>query len=143
MWKRKCDVNEKLLPTPTQIISTEEFVPLDQTEDQKKVEHKLIEISSENSKKLGISRQKFLATSGGMAAAFPALNSVFGHFFDVDESEFFAPKSSDEKCPKKQFIFDIHTHHVGSGKIIEFPALLQYREVGARPSNTQYGWIYK
>lgn len=58
-WIQKCDVDEKRLPIPTQIISTEEFAPLDQTDEQKQVENKLIEIASESSKKLGISRRKF------------------------------------------------------------------------------------
>lgn len=129
-WIQKCDVEENHLPIPTQIISTEEFAPLDQTEEQKKVEQKLIEIASESSKKLGISRRQFLATSGGMAAAFLALNSVFGRFFDVDESELFESLATDEKFPKKQFIFDIHTHHVAAPKIIKEPPLLIYRRVG-------------
>ena len=129
-WIQKCEVDEKLLPIPTQIISTEEFAPIDQTDEQKQVEHRLLEIASESSKKLGISRRKFLATSGGMAAAFLALNSVFGKFFDVDESELFETLATDEKFPKPQFIFDIHTHHVAAPKIIKIPALLQYREVG-------------
>ena len=123
-------MDEKLLPIPTQIVSNEEFAPIDQTDDQKKVEHRLIEIASESSKKLGISRRKFLALTGGMAAAFLALNSVFGNFFDVDENELFETFASDEKFPKPHFIFDIHTHHVAAPKIIEIPALLQYREVG-------------
>lgn len=130
LWVQKCETDDKLLPIPTQIVSNEEFAPADQTEEQKHVEHRLLEIASESSKKLGVSRRKFLATSGGMAAGFLALNSVFGKFFDVDESELFEPTATDEKFPKKQFIFDIHTHHVAAPKIIEIPALLQYREVG-------------
>ena len=129
-WVQKCEVDEQNLPIPTQIVSNEEFAPLDQTEEQKQVEHRLIEIASESSKKLGVSRRRFLASTGGMAAAFLALNSVFGKFFDVDESELFEPLATQEKFPKKPFIFDIHTHHVAAPKIIKTPPLLQYREVG-------------
>ncbi len=129
-WIQKCDVDESNLPIPTQIISNEEFAPIDQTDEQKQVEHRLIEIASESSKKLGISRRRFLASTGGMVAAFLAMNSVFGKFFDVDESELYEPFASDEKFPKKTFIFDIHTHHVAAPKIIKVPALLRYREVG-------------
>ncbi|MEZ5345792.1 MAG: amidohydrolase family protein [Pyrinomonadaceae bacterium] len=135
-WIQKCDAEVNHLPIPTQIVSTEEFAPLDQTEDQKKVEHRLIEIASETSKKLGISRRKFLASSGGMAAAFLAMNSVFGNYFKADESELYEIAASDEKFPKTPFIFDIHTHHVAAPKIIEVPALLQYREVGGYWGNT-------
>ena len=134
-WIQKCDVDEKNLPIPTQIVSNEEFAPPAQTFEQKQVEQRLIEIASDASKRLGISRRRFLATSGGMAAAFLALNAVFGRFFDVDESELFEPMATDEKFPKNQFIFDIHTHHVAAKKIIQNPPLLRYREAGAAWGN--------
>lgn len=67
-WIQKCEVDQNNLPMPTQIVSNEEFAPIDQTIHQKKAEHRLIEIASESSKKLGISRRKFLASTGGMAA---------------------------------------------------------------------------
>lgn len=129
-WIQKCDADDKMLPIPTQIVSNEEFAPPPQTPEQKKVEHRLLEIAGTSAKKLNVSRRQFLLTSGGMAAAFLALNSVFGKFFDVSESELFEPSAFDEKFPKPQFIFDIHTHHVASKKIIQTPPLLQYREVG-------------
>src|SRR5687768_4480951 len=131
-WIQKCDVDaaqDKNLPIPTQIISNEEFVPPEQTEEQKKVEHRLNEIDSERSKLLGINRRKFLASTGWMAAVVLSMNLVFGKFFNVDESEIYETAASDEKLPKTSFIFDIHTHHVGAGKIIKVAALLQYREV--------------
>jgi predicted TIM-barrel fold metal-dependent hydrolase len=134
-WIRKCDVDDKNLPIPTQIVSNEEFAPPAQTIEQKHVEHRLVEIASDASKRLGISRRRFLAASGGMAAAFLALNAVFGRFFDVDESELFEPSATEEKFPKNQFIFDIHTHHVAAKKIIQTPNLLNYRAAGAAWGN--------
>jgi predicted TIM-barrel fold metal-dependent hydrolase len=134
-WIQKCDVDEKNLPIPTQIVSNEEFAPPAQTIEQKQVEQRLVEIATDSSKRLGIGRRRFLAASGGMAAAFLALNSVFGKFFDVDESELFEPRASDEKFPKNQFIFDIHTHHVAAKKIIQTPNLLNYRAAGAAWGN--------
>ncbi|HEX8250225.1 MAG TPA: amidohydrolase family protein [Pyrinomonadaceae bacterium] len=134
-WIQKCDVDDKNLPLPTQIVSNEEFAPPAQTVEQKQVEQRLIEIASDASKRLDISRRRFLAASGGMAAAFLAMNSVFGRFFDVDESELFEPAATDEKLPKNQFIFDIHTHHVAAKKIIQTPNLLRYREAGAAWGN--------
>ena len=135
-WIQKCDNDEHYLPIPTQIVSNEEFVPPGQTDDQKKVEHSLIEIAADASNKLGISRRAFLASSGGMAAAFLAMNSVFGRYFDVSASELFDPLATDEKFPKRPFIFDIHTHHVAAKKVIDIPPLLQYREVGGIWGNT-------
>ena len=93
-WIQKCDADNKNLPIPTQIVSNEEFAPPAQTEDQKQVEYRLLEIASDSSQKLGISRRRFLASTGGMAAAFLAMNSVFGKFFDVDESELYEPQAT-------------------------------------------------
>jgi hypothetical protein len=134
-WIQKCDIDNKNLPIPTQIVSNEEFAPPAQTVEQKRVEQRLIEIASGASKRLDVSRRRFLAASGGTAAAFLALSSVFGRFFDVDESELFEPAATDEKLPKNQFIFDIHTHHVAAKRIIQNPPLLRYREAGAAWGN--------
>ncbi len=136
-WKQKCDVDETNLPIPTQIVSNEEFEPPGQTAGQQRVEARLIEIASVTSERLGISRRQFLAGTGGMAAAFLALNAVFGDYFEVSASELFETAASDEKFPKKPFIFDIHTHHVAAKKIIKNPPLLQYREVGGLWGNTE------
>lgn len=84
---------------------------------------------------MNVTRREFLASTGGLAAAFLALNSVFGKFFDVDATELFEPAATQEKFPRKEFIFDIHTHHVAAGKQIRVPPLLRYREVGAAWGN--------
>jgi formylglycine-generating enzyme required for sulfatase activity len=60
-WIQKCGVDDKRLPIPTQIVSTGEFAPVDQTEGQRRVEQRLIEIASESSKKLGLSRRRHAA----------------------------------------------------------------------------------
>ena len=131
-WVQKCDLDDehdKNLPIPTQIVSNEEFVPLEQTEEQKQVEHNLLDIADKSARKLNVSRRDFLVSSGGMAAAFLAMNSVFGDMFKVSASELFESGASDEKFPKTPFIFDIHTHHVETGKVIENLNLLNYRNV--------------
>jgi predicted TIM-barrel fold metal-dependent hydrolase len=137
-WRRKCDVDQernRLLPIPTQIVSNEEFVPPDQTMEQKKVEHELNLIADRASKALGVSRRQFLSSAGGMAAAFLAMNSVWGcRHYDVDDAEVFDPAAYAEKWPK-EFIFDVQTHHVAAGKQIEVPPLLIYRKVGGMWGN--------
>ena len=85
-------------PVPTQMVSNGEYMPVPQTEQQKRVEARIQELADSASKKLGISRRKFLAGTGGMAAALLAMNEVFGRFFDVRpidmfESEAFAATS--------------------------------------------------
>jgi hypothetical protein len=137
-WQRKCDADSTRnlnLPIPTQIISNEEFAPIAQTDEQKLVEHRLLEIADRSATKLNVTRRSFLASTGGMAAAFLALNSVFGNFFNVEAEELFEPTATQEKFPKKEFIFDIHTHHVAAGKQIVVPPLLRYRDAGAAWGN--------
>ncbi|HEX6095074.1 MAG TPA: amidohydrolase family protein [Thermoanaerobaculia bacterium] len=138
---RKCDydaIRDLYLPIPTQVVSNEEFVPIPQTREQQQVEARLNAIADDASRKLGISRRSFLASSGGMAAAFLAMNAVFGcRSFDVDPAEVLEPGATAEKWPKKEFIFDVQTHHVAAGRIIETPPLLRYREFGGIMGNPE------
>src|SRR5215510_11078079 len=86
----RADVAEPLhSPVPTRMISNGEYMPVPQTDQQKRVEARLEELTDEASKKLGISRRQFLAGSGGMAAALLAMNEVFGGFFNVSENELY------------------------------------------------------
>jgi hypothetical protein len=129
-------VRDLYLPIPTQIVSNEEFVPIAQTPAQQRVENVLNGIADDASKKLGVSRRQFLSSSGGMAAAFLALNAVSGcAIFDVDPVEVTEPGATAEKWPKPYFIFDVQTHHVAAGRIIEMPPLLRYRDFGAMMGN--------
>jgi hypothetical protein len=115
MWMQKCTRDERLgvvSPIPTQIVSNEEFFPLPQTPEQKQVEHRVMELGEQYGKVLGLSRRQFLATAGGMATAFLAMNEVFGPYFNVDAAEPLDAALRDEKWPKDQFIFDIQCHHV-------------------------------
>jgi hypothetical protein len=115
MWMRK-NRKDRLLgrntPIPTQVVSNEEFMPMPQTEDQRRVEARINELADAYAKRLGMSRRAFLQTSGGMAAAFMAMNDVFGPVFRVAEAEALEPAAAREMWPKKEFIFDIQTHHV-------------------------------
>ena len=99
-WIRKCDLDDYLdrnLPIPTQVVSNEEFIPPPQTSQQKAVEHHLLQTGAQNAKKLGMDRRQFFRTSCGMAAAFAAVNTVFGRFFTVDAAELFEPAAAAEK----------------------------------------------
>ena len=46
-------------PVPTQIVSSDEYLPSPQTREQKQVEGRLIEIADRARKKLGLSRRRF------------------------------------------------------------------------------------
>jgi uncharacterized protein len=102
-------------PIPTQIVSNEEFIPWPRTRQQALVEDALARTSQLASTRLGMSRRQFLKTSGGMAAALMAMNSVFGNLFDILETEIFEPAAFAEGQGSPFFIFDVQTHYVSSG----------------------------
>ena len=115
MWIRKSDRDRqtgRATPVPTQIVGNEEFEPMAQTEDQRRVEQRIFELADVYSRKLGMSRRDFLRTSGGMAVSFMAMNEVFGPAFLVHEAEAAEPAATREMWPKKEFILDLQTHHV-------------------------------
>jgi len=70
-------------PVPTQIVSNGEFNPLPQTREQQRVEARIKELADDLGPRHGMNRRQFLASSAGMAAAFLAMNEVFGPVFDV------------------------------------------------------------
>src|ERR1700733_14674829 len=88
---RACDDDRYRTPIPTQMVSNGEYLPAPQTEAQKKVEAGVHALADHTSRRLGISRRRFLAGTGGMAASFLAINEVFGPFFKADPLEMFVP----------------------------------------------------
>jgi uncharacterized protein len=102
-------------PIPTQIVSNEEFLPWPRTRQQALVEEALADMSRRASMRLGMSRRQFLKTSGGMAAALMAMNSVFGSLFDVLQTELFESAAFAERQGDPFFIFDVQTHYVSAG----------------------------
>jgi predicted TIM-barrel fold metal-dependent hydrolase len=102
-------------PVPTQMISNGEFNPLPQTPQQRQVEARLKEVADTTAKKLGLSRRKFLATGSGMAAAFAAMNDVYGgRFFEVSAAEAAQPEAAAERARglANQYVVDVQTHFV-------------------------------
>ena len=102
-------------PIPTQFVSNGEYLPPRQSETQKRVERRILELADENGKKLGLSRRQFMATGCGMAAAFLALKEIYGtNVFQVDAAEAHEPELILAKAQSVagQFVFDVHTHFV-------------------------------
>jgi uncharacterized protein len=100
-------------PVPTRMVSNGEYMPALQTEKQARVEARIAELTESASKKLSIDRRRFLASSGGMAAAFIAMNEVFGRFFDVDLADMFEPVAyAQSGAPRDLFVFDDQLHMV-------------------------------
>ncbi|MGQ0811285.1 MAG: amidohydrolase family protein [Nitrospiraceae bacterium] len=101
-------------PIPTRIISNEEFIPCGQTPAQARVEQVMDSIGEKAGRRLGLTRRDFLKTSGGIAAALLAMNSVFGKFFDVLDVELAEAAAFTERQGDPFFIFDVQTHYVGT-----------------------------
>jgi len=108
-------------PIPTQIVSSDEFVPTPQTARQREVEARLKALGDELARHQGMTRRQFFRTSAGMAAAFVAMNDVYGPLFSVSRAEAATPELADERANKLagQFILDGHTHFLRDDTRIE------------------------
>ena len=103
------------IPLPMRLVSNEEFPPLPQTVAQREVEHRILADAARVAPKLGLRRRDFLATSGGLALSFLAMNAVFGRFFDVLPVEAADPSAARERAGEGFFVFDVQLHYVSAG----------------------------
>ena len=110
------DVADRLhSPVPTQMVSNGEYMPYPQTHKQKRVEARIRELTTAAAKDLGVTRRQFLASTGGMAAAFLAMNEVFGPLFRVRPDELYEPEAfAQTGAPADLFVFDTQLHTVRS-----------------------------
>lgn len=129
----RADVAEPLRsPIPTRMISNGEYMPVPQTEKQKRVEARIQELADTASRKLGISRRNFLRSSGGTAAALLAMNEVFGRFFNVSLTELFEPAAFAAAAPPRDlFVFDDQLHFVRGSR----PSPAGLRAIAQGPSS--------
>ena len=79
-----------------------------------KLKARIKELADTYGAKQGLDRREFLKTSSGMAAAFLAMNSVYGNVFNVSEAEAADATMANERAEalRQQFIFDVQTHFV-------------------------------
>src|SRR5580700_7536257 len=87
-------------PVPTRMVSNGDYMPHPQTEQQQHVEYRIKELADTAAKRLGTTRRKFLAGTGGMAAAFLAMNETAAY--------------QERSLPRDVFVFDDQTHIVRS-----------------------------
>jgi predicted TIM-barrel fold metal-dependent hydrolase len=122
-------------PVPTQIVSSDEFLPIPQTARQREVEARLRETSVALARRQGVSRRRFFQSASGMAASFVALNQVFGPLFDASEAEAATPELADARADALagQMVIDGHTHFLRDDtRLMGF--------VKAREAVGQFGW---
>ena len=100
------------MPVPTQVVSSDEFLPIPQTERQKKVEARMNALADEYGKKNGLPRRRFFQTAAGMATAFVAMNEVYGPLYGASPAEAKSVDLAQARADglKDQFIMDVHTH---------------------------------
>jgi predicted TIM-barrel fold metal-dependent hydrolase len=113
---RPADAADRLhSPIPTQMVSNGEYMPYPQTDKQRRVEARIQELADTASTRLGITRRQFLASTGGMAAAFLAMNDVFGRVFNVRPEELYEPAAfAQSGAPADLFVLDTQLHTVRS-----------------------------
>ena len=99
-------------PVPTQIVSSEEYFPTRQTAAQREVEARIRALGDELGARQGLSRRAFFRTAAGMAAAYVAMNEVYGPLFAATRAEAADKDMAAEraKALAGQFIMDTHTH---------------------------------
>jgi predicted TIM-barrel fold metal-dependent hydrolase len=123
------------LPVPTRLYA-EGASAAKQTAAMRRVEAGLLQLADRLAAPLGMDRRRFLQSSCGMAAAFLALNGVFGPLFAVAPAEAADPEAAAARAAglKGQLIFDVQTHFVHPA----YPStgILGLREL-ARPWNPQ------
>ena len=101
-------------PIPTQIVSSDEYLPAPQTEKQREVEARLKDLGNRLAERQGVSRRRFFQTAAGMAASYLVMNQVYGPLFSVARAETTTPELADARAEslKNQFILDAHTHFI-------------------------------
>jgi hypothetical protein len=99
-------------PIPTQSVSSDEFMPAQQTAKQREFEAPVKEDGAALGRRQGMSRRAFFTTAAGMAAAFVAMNDTDSRLYMVSRTEAGTPEMANERAKglADQFIMDMHTH---------------------------------
>jgi predicted TIM-barrel fold metal-dependent hydrolase len=99
-------------PVPTQVVSSDEFMPVPQTERQREVEARMNAMADQYGRKNGLSRRRFFQTAAGMTTAFVAMNEVYGPLYGASPAEAKSVDLAQARADglKDQFIMDVHTH---------------------------------
>ena len=83
---------------PTQTVSSDEYYPAPQNARQREVEARMLAMADELGGKQGLDRRRFFQTASGMAAAFVAMNEVYGGLFDASRAEAATPEQAQARA---------------------------------------------
>ncbi len=119
-------------PVPTQVVSNGEYMPAAQTPAQRAVAATIAALAERHGRALGMDRRRFLHTACGMAAAFLAMNRVYGGLFAVDPAEAADPAAAGARRAAfaKDFVLDAQLHFVRDD--FTWPGILALGEYAKR-----------
>ena len=129
-------------PIPTHAVTNGEFTPPPRSELQRRFEDRLRELAEPLARKQGLPRRRFLKTAAGMAAAFVAMNEVFGPHFVVESAEAADPEraAARARALAKQFVFDVQLHFIRDyNRDARFKRFLGFRNYTSRFLNPKIG----
>ena len=128
-------------PVPTQVVSSDEFLPVPQTERQKKVEARMNALGDEYGRKNGLSRRRFFQTAAGMATAFVAMNEVYGPIYGASPAEAKSVDLAQARADglKDQFIMDVHTHFLRDDTRLQ--GFAAGRDYGQAAAHQRWPWF--
>src|SRR5258707_9345293 len=106
---------------PTQVVSSDEFLPIPQTKRQKKVEARMHALAADYGKRNHLSRRRFFQTAAGMTTAFVAMNEVYGPLYGAAPAEAKSIELAQARADglKDQFVMDVHTHFLSDDTRLE------------------------
>jgi hypothetical protein len=122
-------------PIPTSIVSSDEYLPVPQTAQQREVEARLRDLADTLASRQGMSRRRFFQTAAGMAASYLVMNQVYGPLFEVAAAEPTDPQLAEQRAQalKGQMVFDAHTHFLRDD-------VATHRLLAQRAAVGQLGW---
>src|SRR5262249_6219201 len=99
-------------PVPTQIVSSDEYMPVPQSAKQREVEARLKELSGRLAPRQGLSRPRFFQTASCMAASSGAMNQGLRPPVEASMAEAAARDMAAERAValSTQFSIDRHAH---------------------------------
>ena len=136
-------------PIPTQIVSNGEYSPLPQIAASSGASSARSALADGLRRPARDEPAAVPGRGGGMAAAFLAMNRVFGPLFDVAEAEAASPGVADERAaaPGRQFIFDVpdplRARRLRRNGILELGEVRQALEPGLREGVTMQRYKFE
>lgn len=116
---QRFDPDGKRLPIKLDSTSNGEFVPIPLDKTNRLANRLAQEAASENARRQGVARRKFMISACGAAStllAFNAANAAAGRtggYFEIDQTAAVDPAAALDQLAGREFVFDVQGHFVG------------------------------